>query len=204
MIDFPTRERRSRYAPGRALDLLVKTRLGLVALLLLPVLHGCSAETDRDIGSRTLARIDAALDDGDLPADLLARQHRLFEVLAENRIDELPQYLDLEFRFNDVENPAPAAAAVGSAYLPSWRERGGLNYYQFLARDIPEHAWSARTIEIVWIVPRVALVVAHHDETDPVFTQWEHRADGWKAVRLTINSADATLQQARDTRRRNR
>jgi hypothetical protein len=176
----------------------------MVFVLLLPLMHGCRAETAADIDSRTLATIDAALEENDLPVDLLAQQNRLFEALAENRQSELPQYLDLTFRFNDIENPAPTTVLLGSRYTPAWRQSSGLNYYQFLARDVPEHAWTGRTLEIVWSFPGSALVVAHHDETDPVFTQWQHREDGWKVMRLTINNNDETLQRARATRRLNR
>jgi hypothetical protein len=195
----------TRAVRRKASDPLMTIRMVFMLLLLSPI-HGCRAETTADTDSRTLATIDAALDEDDLPADLLAQQNRLFEALAENRLDELPRYLDLTFRFRDIDNPAPtpAVAAVGSPYLPGWREPGGLNYYQFLARDVRRHAWTGRTLEIVWSFPGSALVVAHHDETDPVFTQWQIREDGWKVMRLTINNSDETLQQARESRRSSR
>lgn len=203
MIEYHDRERPSRRPHGNAPDLRMSMRIVLAALLL-SALHGCGAGTDTGIDVRTLATIDAALDEDDLPADVLAQQHRLFEALAENRREELAQYLDLTFRFNDIENPSPTTTLLGSGYQPAWRQPSGLNYYQFLARETPAHPWAGRTLEIVWSFPGIALVVAHHDERDPVFTEWQHREDGWKAVRLTINSSDETLQQARASRRANR
>lgn len=177
----------------------------LVPMVFATALYGCNPGTDAGMEEeRMLATIDAALDEAGLPADLLARQQRLFEVLAEDRIDELPQYLDLTFRFNDLERPVPAAASVGSRYVPAQRERPGLNYYQFLARAIPDHDWTDRTLEVVWSYPSIALIVAHRDEKDPVFTQWSRREDGWKVVSLTINNSDETLQRARESRRPNR
>lgn len=132
--------------------------------------------------------------------EVLALQQRLFEALASGD-EDLPRYLDLSFSFNDQDNPVPAAAAVGSGYLPGWRERPGLNYYQFLERERDSGAsWLGRTLEVAWILPSVALVVAHHDEKDPVFTEWARRDGEWKAVRLTINAPDSTLQLARESR----
>lgn len=192
-----------RRGSGSSRSMLKRAAL---LLLLLPVLHGCSAGDDADLESRSLATIDAALDAPDLTAELLAQQHRLFEVLAENRTDELSQYLDLSFRFTDMHEPSTRqeTATVGEGYVPPWREPDGLNYYQFMAAGIPAHEWSGRTLEIVWSTASVALTVAHHEERDPVFTQWARREDGWTVMRLTINSSDESLQAARESRRMNR
>lgn len=188
-------------------DLRSRTSLAqrlLAQLVLTAALYGCGQGTEAMEEERVLATIDAALEEAGLPEELLARQQRLFEVLAEDRIDELPQYLDLTFRFNDLDHPSPATVLLGSGYQPAWRELPGLNYYQFLASDIPAHGWTDRTIEVVWSFPGTALIVAHRDEKDPVFTRWSRREDGWKAVHLTINNSDETLQQARESRRANR
>jgi hypothetical protein len=174
----------------------------LVLPYLLAVLSGCNGR-DQNIEPRTLSTIaDAADDDGARDA-LLAHQHRLFEVLSAGRHEALPQYLGLDFRFSDAERLQPAAASVGARYLPAWRERPGLNYYQFLAQGLPVGMeWEGRTMEVVWSVPSAALVVAHRNETDPVFTEWRYRDGDWKVVRLTINSSDEALRQARRSQRR--
>lgn len=169
------------------------------AALLILVSGGC-APGDEQLEPRALATVVQASDEQAAAAEVLARQQRLFEALAGGS-EDLNGYLDLSFRFNDRSHPVPAAPSVGSDYLPGWRERPGLNYYQFLARGVTgEVEWLGRTLEVAWIVPSVALVVAHHDERDPVFTLWTRRDGEWKAVRLTINAPDSTLQQARDSR----